>query len=150
MKSIIKQNGYFQLNTLKFNDVAFVYRKKFSSTKGGNYKYSRKGGFKRSKIRKWNLHVLMNCFDPMVRRPFFTIKIWFLIPPYIWRNMCIKYFWTVGFLFMSHQWLISLISQLLATNIHHLIASTASLSIWQLLSTVRPLEHFWQIYFEMH
>ena len=66
MKSIIKQNGYFQLNTLKFNDVAFVYRKKFSSTKGGNYKYSRKGGFKRSKIRKWNLHVLMNCFDPMV------------------------------------------------------------------------------------
>ena len=64
MKSIIKQNGYFQLNTLKFNDVAFVHRKFFSSTKGGNYKYSRKGGFKRSKIRKWNLHVLMNCFDP--------------------------------------------------------------------------------------
>ena len=66
MKSIIKQNGYFQLNTLKFNDVAFVHRNFFSSTKGGNYKYSRKGGFKRSKIRKWNLHVLMNCFDPMV------------------------------------------------------------------------------------
>ena len=51
---------------------------------------------------------------------------------------------------MSHQGLILLISQLLATNIHHLIANTASLSIWQLLLAVRPLEHFLQIYFEMH
>ena len=51
---------------------------------------------------------------------------------------------------MSHQGLILLISQLLATNIHHLIASTASLSIWQSLVTVRPFEHFLQIYFEMH
>lgn len=51
---------------------------------------------------------------------------------------------------MSHQGLILLISQLLATNIHHLIANTASLSIWQLLAIVRPFEHFLQIYVEMH
>ena len=51
---------------IKVQRCCLCSQKFFSSTKGGDYKHSRKGGFKRSKIRKWNLHVLMNCFDPMV------------------------------------------------------------------------------------